>query len=70
MTTVLNKYKVLLTAGKFNVMYPEQEQIIALNTVIDKLKYDNLKVFKYIDTYPKNQKVKGNQAHPENGNVK
>ena len=51
-------------------MYPEQEQIIALNTVIDKLKYDNLKVFKYIDTYPKNQKVKGNQAHPENGNVK
>ena len=35
MTSVLNKYDVLLTLGKWSSMSPEQEQITALTTVVE-----------------------------------
>ena len=50
MTTVLNKYEVILTLIQLNSTYPEQEQIMALATVVEKLKYYNIKLSKSIKT--------------------
>ena len=44
MTEVLNKYEVLINSVKWNLMSPEQDHILALNTVAENVKYDNLKI--------------------------
>ena len=49
-TSVLNKFETLRKDNKWNSMSPEQEQIISLASVVEKLKDDNLnlsKIFKY-----------------------
>eukprot|EP00957_Ditylum_brightwellii_P057887 4388907-Ditylum_brightwellii.AAC.1 len=38
------KYKVLKQQGTWNALSPEQEQLVALNSNIEKLKDDNLKL--------------------------
>ena len=42
-------------------MYPEQENIMALTTVVKKLKDDNLNLSKSVKTDHNKQKVKGDQ---------
>ena len=51
-------------------MFPKQEQYVALTKYINKLKYDNIKHFKSVNTYPKYNKRKGNQSQPGYGNGK
>ena len=41
-TSVLNKFETLRKDNKWNSMSPEQEQIISLASVVEKLKDDNL----------------------------
>ena len=52
MTLVLNKSEILRKDNKWNSMSPEQEQIIALAFVVEKLKYDNLNLSKSFNTSP------------------
>ena len=56
MTPALNKYEVLFTSGNWNTVPTEQEQILVLVTVMEKLKYDNLKLFKSVEKSPKRKK--------------
>ena len=61
MTAVFNKYEVLITSKKCNYMYPEQEQIMALTTVVEQIKGDNIKLSKSAKTDCEKHKAKGNQ---------
>ena len=70
MTEALNVYDVLITSGKYNGMYPEQEQIVSLTTVVNRLKDDNRKLSKYGKTASRNQKLKSNQSQTGSGNGK
>ena len=56
MTTAFNKYKVLLTSEQWYYMSPEQEHIVSLTTVTEKVKDDNLKLSNYVKKSPKNKK--------------
>ena len=56
MTAYLNKYEVLLTPVNWKYMSPEQDQIVALITVVDKLKDDNLKLSKSVKIPPKKKR--------------
>ena len=53
MMEALNKYEVLLASIKWNAISPKRENIMATTTVIEKLKYDNLKLSK---SYKKSSK--------------
>ena len=53
MKSALNKYEFLLTSGKWNVIYPEQVQIVALTTVEGKIKDNKIKLSKSVTTYLK-----------------
>ena len=46
MTPSLNKFEIMRKDNKWNSTYPEQEQIISLASVLEKLKDDNLKLSK------------------------
>ena len=46
MTSALNKFEILRKDKKWNSMYPEQEQIISLASVVEKIKDDNIKLSK------------------------
>ena len=48
MTAAINKYDILLTSGKRNTIYLEQNHIVTLTAVVEKLKDNNLNIFKYI----------------------
>ena len=48
MTAVLNKYQVSITSVKWDAICPEQEQILALTTVVEKIKGCNLKLSKSV----------------------
>ena len=54
--SALNKYEILRKYNKWNSMSPEQEQIVALASVVDKLKYDNLILAKNFNFKRKNIK--------------
>ena len=60
MKAALKIYKVLLTPVKRNKIYPEQVNIIALTSIVKKLKYVNLKLSRYFKVTSKrvNGKVK------------
>ena len=57
-TSALQKYEVILTPSKCSAMYPEQEKIMMLTTVVEKLNDNNIKLSKSIKTTPKKQKLK------------
>ena len=60
MTSALNKFKILKKDNKWNSMSPEQEQITALASIVEKLKDNNLKLSKIFKTSPPGKgKVKG-----------
>ena len=59
MTSALKKFKILRNYNKWNTMSPDQEHIVALSYVVEKLKEKNLKLSKIFNTLP-----------PEKGNVK
>ena len=44
MTSALNKFYIARKGNKWNFMPPEQEHIISLASVVEKLKDDNLKL--------------------------
>ena len=69
MDKVRNKYEVILTSVNWNAISPEQEQIEALNTVLEKLKDDNLNLSKSVKTVPKKHKAKLYQSRSVNINV-
>ena len=46
MKAVLKKYEVILSSVNWNDMYPEQDQIVSLTIVVEKLKYNNLNISK------------------------
>ena len=50
MTSALNKFDILRKDNKWKSMSPEKEQIIALASVVKKLKYENLKLSKNLKT--------------------
>ena len=50
MTSDLNKFEMLRKDNKWNYMSPEQEQIIALSSVVEKLKDKTLKLAKNFKT--------------------
>ena len=52
MTSTLNKFEILRKVKRWNSMYPEQEQIIVLDSAVEKLKDDNLKLSKNSNTLP------------------
>ena len=60
MDTDIKKYEFLLTSENWNAMYPEQEQIRDLTTVLEKIKDDNLKLYNYEKIYPKKKNVREN----------
>ena len=66
----INNYEVLISSGKWNVIYPKEYQIVDLTTVMEKLKDDNPKLSKSVKTAPKNQQVNGNQTQSCNRNCK
>ena len=47
-TEPLNKYEFIFSSGKCNIIPPKKEQIVSLATVVEKIKYDNLKLSKFI----------------------
>ena len=57
MTEALNKYEILLASVKWNAI--KTENIMATTTVIEKLKYDNLKLSKYYKKSSKKVEGKG-----------
>ena len=62
MTYDLNKFKILRKNNKWNSVSPKQEQIIALASVIEKLKDGNIKLSKSFKTSPPGKgkiKIKG-----------
>ena len=60
MTFDLNKFEILRKNKKWNSIPPEQEQIIALVSVVEKLKDDNLNLSKSFNSSPPgNVKGKG-----------
>ena len=60
MTSDLNKFDILRKNKKWNSIPPEQEQIIALVSVVEKLKDDNLNLSKSFNSSPPgNVKGKG-----------
>ena len=60
MTFVLNKFEILRKDNKCNSMSPEQDQIIAIASVVEKLKDDNLELFNSFKSSPPGKgKVKG-----------
>ena len=72
MTSSLNKYEILCKDNKWKSMSPEQEQIIALASVVKKLKYDNLKLANNFKSAPPGKgkgtrKGKG-EIHKKTGN--
>ena len=61
MTSALNKLEILRTDNKWNSISPEQEQIIALASVVDKLRDDKLNLSKSFKISPPGKgKGKGN----------
>ena len=52
MTSALNKFEILRKDNKWNTMPTEQEQIISLASVVEKLKDENLKLSKSFNTSP------------------
>ena len=52
MTSALSKFEILRKDNKWNSMPPEQDQIIALVSVVEKLKDDNLNIFKSFKESP------------------
>eukprot|EP00957_Ditylum_brightwellii_P105172 8017080-Ditylum_brightwellii.AAC.2 len=62
MTSANTKYKILKQQGTWNAMLPEQEQIVALTSTVEKLKDDNLKLSQKVKTgnnFKKQDKFKG-----------
>ena len=60
MTSDLNKFDILRKNKKWNSISPEQEKIMALASVVDKIKDDNLKLSKsFKSSPPGNVKGKG-----------
>ena len=60
MNSNLIKYDITRKDNNWNSMYPEQEQTVALTYVIEKLKDDNLKLYKnFKSAPPRNHKRKG-----------
>ena len=60
MTSKLIKYDITCKDKNWNSVYPEQEQTVALTYVIEKLKDDNLKLYKnFKSAPPRNHKRKG-----------
>ena len=75
MNSGLNKYDILRKDNKWKSMSAEQEQIIALASVVEKLKYDNLKLAKNFKSAPPGKdrgkgKVKGKGKGQVKGGVK
>ena len=60
-TVALNKYEVFLASRKQNMMSPKQEHIMALTTVVEKLKDDNFNISNYFNTDPNKGRRRGNQ---------
>ena len=59
MTFNFNKFEILWKYNKWNSMSPEQEQIIALASFVEKLKDNNLKLSKIFKTLtPRKGKIK------------
>ena len=57
MTSALNKFEILRKYNKWNTMSPDQEQIVDLASVVEKLKENNLKLSKSFNTLsPKRQR--------------
>ena len=52
MTSALNKFEIMRKYNKWNTMSPDQEQIVALASVVEKLKENNLKLSKSFKTLP------------------
>ena len=52
MTSALNKFEILRKYNKWNTMSPDQEQIVALASVVEKLKEKILKLSKSFNTLP------------------
>ena len=52
MTSALNNFEILRKDNKWNTMPTEQEQIISLASVVEKLKDENLKLSKSFNTSP------------------
>ena len=69
MTSTLNKFKILKKDNKWNSMSPEQEQIVALAYVVEKLKDNNIKISKSFKISPP-VKVKGKGKVKLRGQVK
>ena len=68
MTSGLNKFKIMRKDNNWNSMSPKQEQIIALASIVRKLKDNNLKLSKRLKTSPlRKVKVKGNGKYEGKG---
>ena len=52
MTSALNKFEILRKYNKRNSVSPEQEQIISLASLVEKLKDDNLNLANNFNTSP------------------
>ena len=52
MTSVLKRFKILRKDNKWKSMSPEQEQIIAFASVVEKIKDENLNLSKIFRTSP------------------
>ena len=52
MTSALNKFEILRKDNEWNSMSPNQEQIISLACVVDKIKDNNLKLSKSFKLSP------------------
>ena len=51
-TSALNKFEILRKYNKWNTMSPDQEQIVALASVVEKLKENNINLSKSFKTLP------------------
>ena len=60
--TSLKKCEVIISWGKKNMIYPEEEQIVALTTVVEKTKDDNNKISISANKAPKKQRVNINNS--------
>ena len=69
MTSALNKFEILRKYNKWNTMSPNQEQIVDIAYVVEKIKENNLKLYKSFNTLSPG-KVKGKGERKGNGKGK
>ena len=67
MTSALNKFEILRKYNKWNTMSPNQEQIVDIAYVVEKIKENNLKLYKSFNTL---SLVKGKGKGKRKGNGK